>query len=468
MATTRVARKESRPARQAVAERHVPEDVGVEIVIVSNMNIDFAEFHRKSRPEMIEAYRMLLDLHLREEFAGSYGITGRTLEVLHHEAPDLIARMKSGMRRGLLEFLSYTQYHIHPFFSTEAEFARDVRAGIRTFAQVLGRRPAGFHPPEFFHFSTPVLKELGIQYTALYADAVETTTEAGLRPVVRVRGSGRATLPAVLIPRDSFRSAGHMFGSSPEIFWRQFESVPLLANRYAYLQYDAEIILMREFRDEEQYIYASTPGEISLEKAQALLDNFATAVHDLKRRGYRFVRLGDVYRAARGTTPPVCRARTDLGTATPLTWSNTTEKRLALGFFHLANVLGQRFREEVEQEQQLIEAQLLYLKGSDHLGFEPPIERIERTSNFAKNLCNSLTLRLTAFDTPESLYQDCALELDRFYQERLHQAAPPEFADFLRQLFMLVGASTARAGHSLLAENAASSPVVEPSDGGKE
>ena len=91
-----------------------------DIVIVSNMNIDFAEFHRKSRPQMIQAYRMLLDLHLTEGFAGSYGITGRTLEVLNDEAPDVIQRMKQGMRAGLLEFLSYTQYHVHPFFSTEA------------------------------------------------------------------------------------------------------------------------------------------------------------------------------------------------------------------------------------------------------------------------------------------------------------------------------------------------------------
>src|SRR5436190_16064274 len=130
-----------------------------EVVIVSNMNIDFAEFHRKSRPQMIEAYRMLLDLHLKEAFAGTYGITGRTLEVLSDEAPDVIDRMKLGMRRGLLEFLSYTQYHVHPFFSSEAEFARDVREGIETFAQILGRRPLGFHPPEFFHLSTRVLKE---------------------------------------------------------------------------------------------------------------------------------------------------------------------------------------------------------------------------------------------------------------------------------------------------------------------
>ena len=61
--------------------------------------------------------------------------------------PDVIARMKLGMRRGLLEFLSYTQYHVHPFFSSEGEFARDVREGIETFAQILGRRPLGFHPP---------------------------------------------------------------------------------------------------------------------------------------------------------------------------------------------------------------------------------------------------------------------------------------------------------------------------------
>jgi hypothetical protein len=425
------------------------------------MNVDFAEFHRKSRPQLIQAYRMLLDLHLAEAFAGSYGITGRTLEVLDDEAPDVIARMKDGMRRGLLEFLSYTQYHVHPFFSTEAEFARDVRAGIETFTRVLGRRPAGFHPPEFFHLSTTVLKELGIQYTVLYADAVDAAADADPLPVVKVRGHGRTTLPAVLVPRDSFRSAGHLFGSAQDVFWRQFESVPLVANQYAYLQYDAEIILMREFRDEEQYVYSSSPEEISLERAQELLGNFERTVRELRGRGYRFIRVGDVHRAARGRSLPIYRARTDLGTATPLTWSNTTEKRLALGLFHLANVMGNRLREEVEQDLRLIETQLLYLKGSDHLGFEPPIERIERTSHFARNLCKSLAYRLTAFDAPESLYQDCALELDRFYEERLQQGAPPEFADFLRRLFEAAVPSAARIGTLAVPADDAAPPGAE-------
>lgn len=455
----------SRKRTSAAAAR--PSTTPAEIVIVSNMNIDFAEFHRKSRPQMIEAYRMLLDVHLREEFAGSYGITGRTLEVLNDDAPDVVERMKDGMRRGLLEFLSYTQYHVHPFFSTEHEFARDVRAGIESFEHVLGRRPAGFHPPEFFHLDTPVLKELGIQYTALYADAIDVPEGEAQRPVVRLRGPGRATLPAVLIPRDSFRSAGHIFGSAQDVFWRQFESVPLMAGRYAYLQYDAEIILMREFRDEEQYIYASDPEEISIERAQELLGNFEAAVRALKARGYRFIRVGDVYRGARGRALPTYSARTDLGTASPLTWSNTTEKRLALGIFHLANVLGARFREAVEQDLRLIETQLLYLKGSDHLGFEPPIERIERTSKFARNLCNSLAYRLVGFDTPESLYQECALELDRFYQDRLSQAAPPEFADFLERLFESAAVPLARTGSRILpADPAAGLENGETDDGG--
>jgi peptidoglycan/xylan/chitin deacetylase (PgdA/CDA1 family) len=445
MARSKTATDRSRAGARGAAGSRPAARAG-EIAIISNMNIDFAEFHRKSRPQMIESYRLLLDLHLREGFAGSYGITGRTLEVLHDEAPDVIERMQDGIRRGILEFLSYTQYHVHPFFSTEAEFGRDVRAGIETFTRVLGRRPAGFHPPEFFHLSTVVLKELGIQYTVLYADAVDAPAGSPPPPVVKVRGHGRTTLPAVLVPRDSFRSAGHIFGSGRDVFWRQFESVPLVADRFAYLQYDAEIILMREFVNEEQYIYSSSPEEISLERAQEMLANFEGAVRELRERGYEFVRVGDVYRASRGRSLPVYRARTDLGTATPLTWSNTVEKRLALGFFHLANVLGQRLREEVEQDLRLVETQLLYLKGSDHLGFEPPIERIERTSTFARNLCNSLAYRLASFDTPESLYQDCALELDRFYQERLEQAAPAEFADFLRQLFGAAMAPVPRAG----------------------
>jgi hypothetical protein len=427
-----------------------------EIVIISNINIDFAEFHRKSRPQMIQSYRMLLDLHLNSGFAGSYGITGRTLEVLQDEAPDVIDRMKRGMREGLLEFLSYTQYHVHPFFSTEAEFARDVRAGIQTFAQVLGKRPQGFHPPEFFHLSTPVLKEQGIRYTVLYADAVDQP-QGPPAPVVRVRGHGRTTLPAVLVPRDSFRSAGHMFGSARDVFWRQFSSVPSVDGRYHFLQYDAEIILMREFRDEEQYVYASSPEEISLEHASELLGNFGAAVEELQARGFRFVRVGDVFRDSRATRLSTYRARTDFGTAAPLTWSNTTEKRLALGFFHLANVLGKRFREEVEQDLQLVETQLLYLKGSDHLGFEPPPERIERTSTLARHLCDSLAYRLTGYDTPESLYQECALELDRFYQNRLSQAAPPEFSEFLARLFDPDSRAT-----SMAAMRAATSDRLEP------
>ncbi len=418
--------------------------MAAEIVIVSNMNIDFAEFHRKSRPQLIQAYRMLLDLHLAEEFAGTYGITGRTLEVLSDEAPDVIDRMKQGLRRGILEFLSYTQYHVHPFFSTEAEFARDVREGIETFIQVLGRRPLGFHPPEFFHLSTRVLREQRIRYTALYHDAIEAPPSAELPPVVRVRGTKRDSIPAVLVPRDSFRSAGHMFGSSREVFWRQFLATPLVAGRYAYLQYDAEIILMREFVGEEQYVYASTPEEISLERAAELLRNFGGAVAELRDRGYRFVRVGDVFRAGDARSLPTYDARTDLGTATPFTWSNTTEKRLALGFFHLANVLGQRFREQAERDLRLVETQLLYLKGSDHLGFEPPPERIERTSRLARNLCNSLAFRLAALDTPESLYQECTLELDHFYQERVGQEAPAEFSDFLAQLFGVAGAAPMR------------------------
>ncbi len=422
-----------------------------EIVIVSNMNIDFAEFHRKSRPQLIQAYRMIVDLHLEKKFAGSYGITGRTLEVLQDEAPDVVEQMKLGVRQGLLEFLSYTQYHVHPFFSTDVEFERDVRSGIQTFARVLGRRPWGFHPPEFFHLNTPVLKEQGLRYTVLYSDVVEGA-DGQPPPVVRVRGPGRTSIPAVLVPRDSFRSAGHIFGSSRDVFWRQFNSVPLVAGRYAYLQYDAEIILMREFKDEEQYIYASSPEEISMEQAERLLGNFAAAVDELHARGFEFRRVGDVYRAALAQPLPMYRARTDLGTASPLTWSNTDEKRMALGLFHLTNILGKRFREEVEQDLKLVEAQLLYLKGSDHLGFEPPVERIERTSTLARHLCNSLAYRLQAYDTPESLYQECALELDRFYQERLNQAAPPEFTEFLSGLFA-AGDGTAAAMRAATSEH---------------
>jgi hypothetical protein len=192
---------------------------------------------------------------------------------------------------------------------------------------------------------------------------------------------------------------------------------------------------MREFRDEEQYVYGSSPEEISLEHAAELLGNFAGAVDELRDRGFGFQRVGDVYREGRALPVLTCRARSDLGTASPLTWSNTDEKRMALGLFHLTNILGRRFREEVEQDLRLVEAQLLYLKGSDHLGFEPPVERIERTSVLARHLCNSLAHRLTAFDTPESLYQECVLELDRYYQQRLNQSAPPEFNEFLAQLF---------------------------------
>ncbi len=426
-----------------------------EIVIVSNMNIDFAEFHRKSRPQLIQAYRMMVDLHLEKRFAGSYGITGRTLEVLQDEAPDVVERMKLGVREGLLEFLSYTQYHVHPFFSTDAEFERDVRAGIQTFQRVLGRKPWGFHPPEFFHLNTPVLKEQGLRYTVLYSDVV-AGADGEPPPVVRVRGPGRSSIPAVLVPRDSFRSAGHIFGSSRDVFWRQFNSVPLVAGRYAYLQYDAEIILMREFKDEEQYIYASSPEEISLEQAAVMLGNFSAAVDDLRAHGFEFRRVADVYKAA-GSRLSSYGARTDLGTASPLTWSNTDEKRLALGLFHLTNILGKRFREEVEQDLQLVEAQLLYLKGSDHLGFEPPVERIERTATLARHLCNSLAFRLAAYDTPESLYQECTLELDRFYQQRLDQAAPPEFSDFLSGLF---GAGEATSAATIRAAKADPVPPV--------
>lgn len=450
----------SSPARDG-AKQAVP----AEIVIVSNMNIDFAEFHRKSRPEMIEAYRMLLDLHLREEFCGSYGITGRTLELLADDAPDVIDRMKRGIDRNLVEFLSYSQFHVHPFFSTEEEYARDIRAGIETFAQVLGRPPAGFHPVEFFHLSTKVLKELKIQYTVLYSDVVDAPPGSELPPMIKVKGSNRTTLPAVLVPRDSFRSAGHIFGSGQDVFWRQFKSVPLLGGRYAFLQYDAEIILMREFVNEAQYVYSSNPEDISLEKAQDLLGNFEAAVKALKARGYRFVRIGDVYRAMKGEKLPTYTVRTDLGTATPLTWSNTVEKRMALGFFHLANVLGQRFREAVEQDLKLIETQLLYLKGSDHLGYEPPLDRIERTSKFATNLCRSLAYRLTAFETPETLYQECTMELARFYQARLEQAPPGEFDEFLQRLFQ--AAATPAAQASLRAMSAEPTPE-ESLDGGTE
>jgi hypothetical protein len=224
---------------------------------------------------------------------------------------------------------------------------------------------------------------------------------------------------------------------------------------------------MREFRDEEQYVYSSSPEEISLERAQELLGNFERTVREFKERGYRFIRVGDVHRAARGRSLPVYRARTDLGTASPLTWSNTTEKRLALGLFHLANVMGNRLREEVEQDLRLVETQLLYLKGSDHLGFEPPIERIERTSSFARNLCKSLAFRLTAFDAPESLYQDCALELDRFYEERLQQGAPPEFADFLRRLFDAAVPAAARIGTlAVPADDPAPPGATEDGEGG--
>ena len=161
-------------------------------------------------------------------------------------------------------------------------------------------------------------------------------------------------------------------------------------------------------------------------------------------------------------------ARTDLGTASPLTWSNTTEKRLALGVFHLANVLGARFRDVMEQDLRWIETQLLYLKGSDHLGFEPPLERIERTSRFARNLCNSLAYRLVGFETPESLYQECALELDRFYQDRLSQAAPPEFAQFLEHLFESAAAPIARTSARVLAvDEAPADQNGESGDGGK-
>src|SRR5215211_5477634 len=118
MARSKLARNPL-PATASAADAPAAGAAAGEIAIVSNMNIDFAEFHRRSRPEMIQAYRMLLDLHLQEGFAGSYGITGRTLEVLHDEAPDVVQRMKQGMRAGLPEFLSYTQYFVNDTSTTE-------------------------------------------------------------------------------------------------------------------------------------------------------------------------------------------------------------------------------------------------------------------------------------------------------------------------------------------------------------
>ncbi len=437
------------------------------MVIISNLNIDFAQFHRLSRPQLIEAYRMVLGLHLREEFAGSYGITGRTLELLQDEAPDVIDLMKTGIDRGLLEFMSYTQYHVHPFFATQEEFTNDVRVGIETITEVLGVPPAGFHPPEFFHLSTRALNELGIQYTVLYSTVVDAPADAELPPVVLTKGEEGDTLPAILLPRESFRTAGLMFANAQEMFWRQLSSVPLMGDRYAYLQYDAEIVLMQEFRDAEQYIYSSSPEGISMKRAQQLLGNFQSAVRDLRQHGYRFVRAIDVMQDFEGQELPAFGIRTDIGTSTPHTWSDTTEKRLAIGFFHLANVMGRRFREAVEQDLKMIDSQLLYLKGSDHLGFDPPLERIERTSKFARNLCNSLAFRLATYDSPETLYQECTIELDRYYEERLKQEPPPEFADFLELLFEATTNPAAQAGAraAVSAEQAMATETAED-DGG--
>jgi hypothetical protein len=438
-----------------------------DMVIISNLNIDFAQFHRASRPQLIEAYRMVLGLHLQEGFAGSYGITGRTLELLEDEAPDVIDLMRAGLDRGLLEFMSYTQYHVHPFFSTQEEFANDVRVGIETIAEVLGSPPAGFHPPEFFHLSTRALKELGIEYTVLYSNVVDTATDTELPPVVLTKGAEGDTLPAILLPRESFRTAGLMFANAQDMFWQQLHSVPLMGGTYAYLQYDAEIVLMQEFRDAEQYVYSSSPEEISMEQAQRLLGNFKSVARDLRQHGYRFVRAADVIRDFEGQELTAYEIRTDLGTSTPLSWSDTTEKQLAIGFFHLANVMGRRFREAVEQDLKLIDSQLLYLKGSDHLGFNPPLERIERTSKFARNLCSSLAFRLATYDSPETLYQECAIELDGYYRERLNQAPPPEFAKFLGLLFEAVSDPVAQAGaRAVSAEQRLASEADEANDGG--
>ena len=95
------------------------------------------------------------------------------------------------------------------------------------------------------------------------------------------------------------------------------------------------------------------------------------------------------------------------------------------------------------------------------------MERIERTSKFARNLCSSLAFRLATYDSPETLYQECAIELDGYYRERLNQAPPPEFARFLELLFEAVSNPAAQAGaRAVSAEQRAASETDQANDGG--
>lgn len=125
------------------------------------------------REQVVESYLPLLELHERLKIPLSLNVSGALLARLPAVAPELVARLKQVIERGLVEIVGSGAYHpLLPLLGPERARAQ-VRCDVERKREILGVSPRGFWPADlgWTHWLVPVLADAGVAWTVLDGSA---------------------------------------------------------------------------------------------------------------------------------------------------------------------------------------------------------------------------------------------------------------------------------------------------------
>lgn len=135
------------------------------------LNAQYAEIPPRDLPKVAQkSYRPVLKLLLkRQKEKFLFGLTGRSIEILAKDYPDIIDLINQLVKKDVLEIIGSSYSNPILTFLPEESKNRQIKTNLQLIKKYFGVKPAGFHLPEFAWDPTlsATLKKFGFQWTII-------------------------------------------------------------------------------------------------------------------------------------------------------------------------------------------------------------------------------------------------------------------------------------------------------------
>ncbi|MFB0516200.1 MAG: hypothetical protein ACETWG_06315 [Candidatus Neomarinimicrobiota bacterium] len=350
-----------------------------------NFNLNFAECPVDSTPVMVEQGHIpLLDLFDKhKKWKADFFFTGYTSNYLQEHYPEVVQRIKKGLKKGKYHISTYT--FTHPVLSLIPydDVVRQLKAGLECDQKVWGIRPAGLFLPEVsWDVCLPqIMDEVGIEWVSIYKEIVPAyTNELVYPPTAYVEGINQTKAKVVLCTHS-------MDQGSTEELKRRLDSLYL-----ALKEQNIDEFLVA-FKDDAECLYFHSiddnPGSIWGDRLQHLaeierMDAKITMIENLPYA--RFMTMGEYIK--RHPPEEMIYAENISGHANFDWWLrgegrerlNVLENQARAEITNASYVidLAEKLGMDVTESRQLLEKaqyQLLLAENSDGRGFVPHSSR---------------------------------------------------------------------------------------------